>query len=328
MRTSRWTSGWAVIGSLFLLAACAPVAWGQNIQGTSNPQLNPQVGAVNYVEGQAAINGRALSSRSVGAVDLQAGQSLVTQSGKVEILLTPGVFLRVADHSTVTMVSPSLAPTEVELVSGRAMVEVNYIRKENDIRVDEHGASIKLSKKGLYDFDADDDQVRVFKGQAEVYAGNRKTTLLEGREAVLDAAKPKSKGFKTAQYQDDFYSWCRLRSEYVLQANAELQAEYGGADYGPGWYWNPWFDAWAFPYDWGWGYYSPFGFGGYGFYPYGGYGYGGYGFGYRGRGYPRPGFGGRGFGGGGFRRGGGFRGGGGFGGGFHGGGGFAGGHGR
>jgi hypothetical protein len=113
------------------------------------------------------------------------------------------------------------------------------------------------------------------------------------------AVKPKSEGFKTAQYEDDFYDWCRLRSGDVLQANANLAAEYGASWYGPGWYWDPWFDAWAFPYDWGWGYYSPFfGYGGCGFYPYGG-GFGG------------RGFGGRGFGGGGFHVGGGFHGGGG-----------------
>src|SRR5579863_2898448 len=177
MRTSQW----ATIGSLALAVMFGGVAWGgigdnpqvgvmnygngqppansgnlsPNSAGSQQSFANPQVGAVNYVEGQVSINGQALSRKSVGSVDLLKGQSLETQSGKAEILLTPGVYLRVDDNSSVSMVSPSLAPTEVEVTKGRAMVEVNYIRKENDIRIDEDGASTKLRKKGLYDFDAD-----------------------------------------------------------------------------------------------------------------------------------------------------------------------------
>ncbi|MFZ0735805.1 MAG: hypothetical protein WAM96_01815 [Candidatus Acidiferrales bacterium] len=93
------------------------------------------------------------------------------------ILLTPGVFLRVADNSSVKMVSPDLADTEVMLEKGRADVEVLDIRKENNIRINENDASTKLLNKGLYDFDTDHAQVRVFKGEAEVYAGSQKITL-------------------------------------------------------------------------------------------------------------------------------------------------------
>jgi hypothetical protein len=347
MKTSQWTA----IGSLVLTVMYGGVAWGgirDNPQAAGmnynngqlpanggNPSLNaagsqggsfanPQIGAVNYVEGQVSINGQVLSPKSVGSVELLKGQSLETQSGKAEILLTPGVFLRVDDNSSVSMISPSLAPTEVEVTKGRAMVEVSYIRKENDIRIDEDGASTKLRKKGLYDFDADNDQVCVFKGAAYTYVGDRKVDLLQGQQLTLNSAvKPKAKGFKTAQYEDDFYNWSKLRSGYLLEADAELADQYSG--YPPYWYWDPWFGAWAFPFDWGWGFYSPFY--GWGAPFYGGWGYGwgwGYGRGPWGpRGF-RPGGGRAGFVGGGFHGVGGFHGGGGFGGGFHGGGG----HGR
>ena len=367
MRTSKWT----MIGTIFLTAiftGFTGLAWAANgdtpqagasydggQQAAPNGQTrpanppgspfpgqsfrNPQIGAVNYVEGNASINGRALSPKSVGSVELLKGQSLVTQSGKAELLLTPGVFLRVDDNSSVTMLSPSLAPTEVEVTKGRAMVEVNYIQKENDIRVDEDGASVKLLKKGLYDFDADQHDVRVFKGKAQVYWGDRKIGLLQGNELTLNEdLKPKPRGFDVSKTEnnDDFYSWSKLRSGYVLEANAEMASQYEG--YAPTWYWDPWFSAWAFPFDWGWGFYSPFwGYGApfYGGFGYGGFGYGGYGYGYghfgpHGIG-PHPvdrgGFEGRGFGGGGFH-GGGFGGGGFHGGGGFGGGGFGGGHGR
>src|SRR5579863_3130427 len=50
-------------------------------------------GSINYVEGQASLDGQPLSSQSVGSAQMQAGQTLTTQpGGKVEVLLTPGVF--------------------------------------------------------------------------------------------------------------------------------------------------------------------------------------------------------------------------------------------
>jgi hypothetical protein len=105
---------------------------------------------------------------AVGSVVLEKDQLLTTQVGKVEVLLTPGVFLRLGENSSVKMVSPDLANTRVELQKGRTLVEVIQIRKENDLRIDQIGASTRILKIGLYDFDADHAQVRVFKGSAEV----------------------------------------------------------------------------------------------------------------------------------------------------------------
>ena len=114
------------------------------------------------------------------------GQSLTTQTGKAEVLLTPGVVLRVADNSAVKMISADLANTQVELDMGRALVEVSDIHKENNIRIDENGVSTKLLQKGLYDFDAAHNQVRVFQGKAEVYT-DKKLTVTAGHEVTLNS---------------------------------------------------------------------------------------------------------------------------------------------
>src|SRR5689334_14671382 len=78
-------------------------------------------GSINYVEGQAAIGSQILGANSVGVLELSSGQTLTTQAGKVEILLTPGVFLRLAENSSLRMISPALANTEVALEKGRAI---------------------------------------------------------------------------------------------------------------------------------------------------------------------------------------------------------------
>jgi hypothetical protein len=104
----------AVTGLLLGSGVSAPIR-GQtkNVQSQTQNSHPAHPGDINYVEGQASIGDQALSPDSVGSAGLDRGQSLITRAGKVEILLTPGVFLRVADNSTVKMISPDLANTEV-----------------------------------------------------------------------------------------------------------------------------------------------------------------------------------------------------------------------
>src|SRR5215468_10821785 len=132
-----------MIGGVFLAGA---LAW-----GSTNP---PQPGALNYIEGQASIGSQTVDSKSNGTANLEPGQVLSTQNGKAEVLLTPGIFLRIDNNSSIRMDSAGLADTQLTLQQGRAMVEVSDIRKENDVVIHENNASARLVKKGLYEFNA------------------------------------------------------------------------------------------------------------------------------------------------------------------------------
>jgi hypothetical protein len=241
-------------------------AWAQN----PHPA---RPGSINYVEGKASIGTQDLGPNSPGSVELEKGQTLRTEDGKVELLLTPGVFLRVADNSSVRMASPDLANTEVAIEKGRAAVEVLDIHKENNIRISLNDTNTKLLNKGLYDFDAHQNQIRVFKGKADVYAGDQKVTLTSERELTLNTSgKLKPQNFDTRQYEDDFFRWSALRSGYLSEASVDEARLYIGVGpgwyrpgwYGPGWYWDPNFFVFTFlPADgifyspFGWGFYSP-----------------------------------------------------------------------
>ncbi|MGD1092283.1 MAG: hypothetical protein ABSB35_09850 [Bryobacteraceae bacterium] len=280
------------LGGFFLTALLCSPAWGS---------IPPQPGVINYSEGQAAIGGQPLNANSAGSVKLSAGQSITTQNGKAEILLTPGVFLRVAPNSTVRMISPDLENTVLSVDKGRAMVEVDQVHPANNIRIEQNGASTKLVKSGLYDFDVDHGQIRVFDGQAEVLVGGRNMEVKGEHQLSLNmAGKLKAKKFDRSEFQDDFYRWANLRSSYLAEANVDAARQYnqtmgsgygygGGyapgmyADgwYGNGWYWDPWFDAYTFLpgdgifYDpFGWAFYSPGLAWGAPFYGRGYYGYG------------------------------------------------------
>ena len=86
-------------------------------------------GSINYVEGKASIGTQELGPNSPGLVELGKDQTLTTEAGKVEILLTPGVFLRVDDFSSVRMVSPSLASIAMSLSSLSVVGNALRLRK-------------------------------------------------------------------------------------------------------------------------------------------------------------------------------------------------------
>jgi hypothetical protein len=283
---------------------------------------------VNYVEGQAYLEGKQLTPQDVGSSDVDGGQVLSTAVGKAEMLLTPGIFLRLGDNSSLKMISPDLTETRVELQKGHASVEVDEIYPQNHIRVVEAGVVTDLLKSGYYEFNADDATEMVFKGKAAIEVADGKYTQAKGhREFTLREGpdgKPitleKATSFDTQAAKDDLYNWSNLRSQYLAEANNEIAGTYDAApDFYPGWYWDP--SGWDYTFIGTSPYWSPFGFG---FYPpwYGGF----YGGGFYGRGFGHGRYGGGRFGGGigrGRLNGGGLRGGGfhGGGGGFHGGGG-------
>lgn len=290
------------------------------------PAQAARPGTVNYVEGAAYIDGQQIDARQIGSIDLNPGQELTTAKGKVEILLTPGVFLRVDDDSAVKMISPNLTLTQVQIDKGRAGVEVDEIHEQNNLEIMDAGVTTRLEKTGYYEFDALKPEVMVFKGKADVQVANNKGKQVKGNhELALNGdngkalAQEKPASFDGNASGDDLANWSRLRSQYLAEANNQLAPYYADSGYYPGWYWDPY----------GFGYtfigagplYSPWGWG---FYPFGWYGgwYGGYGRGYYGHGYYGHGRGGVEHGGFAHSGGEGFHGG--MGGGFHGGGG----HGR
>jgi uncharacterized membrane protein YgcG len=244
---------------LSLATLCAPVALAQ----TANPAVP---GTINYIEGSASIEGRALNQQSVGSAQLEPGQVLQTANGRAELLLTPGVFLRLGENSAVRMVSPSLLNTQVELVHGRADIEVDEIHPANNLQVVQRGAGTRLLKDGLYAFDADKNTVRVFKGEAELQQGSgdgQKLLKIKGdhQVALVPDASVQSVSFDRKQSEDALYNWSSLRSQYLAEANINLAYSYAG--YGgisPGWYWDAGF--WGYTWLPGNGYlWSPFGYG-------------------------------------------------------------------
>jgi hypothetical protein len=259
--------------------------------------ISAHSGVIQLTEGTVELDGAPLQSPAkLGEFqDVKNGQTLATKDGDAEVLLTPGVFLRLAENSSFKMVSNNLSDTRVEVLSGTAMVQIGDLLPDNAITVLFHDADIELSKRGLYRVDSDPvARLRVYEGFAKVTSGDMKPVeAVKGREVDFDD-KMEAKNFDTKE-TDAFYRWNERRDEYIAQANITSartasnsgygsgygyggsgtglgtmagyggMSGYGGMGMGTGmgmgnWMYNPWFGMFTYvPYA---GmYYSPFGYG-------------------------------------------------------------------
>jgi hypothetical protein len=244
----------------------------------SGNQATPQrktasPGVVNYVEGHATLNGQPLAPDVVGSAVVGPNQAVATTDGYVEVLLTPGAFLRVGHNSEVRLISVGLTGVNAQVDRGSALVEVADLIEGSRLTFAVNGVPVQIKKKGLYEFDAAQHAVRVLDGKAEVQeTANDKITLKKGDEVSVAGEPLKKHDFDVkAAKKEPLYVWSKVRSEQQSQANQHTADVIlaGGGWYGPGWYWNPFWASYAFvpgsgmlysPF--GWGFYSPLYYGG------------------------------------------------------------------
>jgi uncharacterized membrane protein YgcG len=130
------------------------------------------------------------------------------------------------------------------------------------------GVATRIDKMGLYDFNADQPAISVLDGEATVSEGDMHVNVKKGHTVLLATGQPfKAHSFNKAAVEGDpLYRWSNLRSEYEAQANIQTAQTIvvNGGWYGLGWYWDPFWNCYAFlPGDgilyspFGWGFYSP-----------------------------------------------------------------------
>jgi hypothetical protein len=232
-------------------------------------QTMPPPGTVNYIEGQVSVDGQPLTPGALRSMILQPNDAIDTGAeGYAEILLTPGAFLRIGHETEARVLNVGLADVRVQIVHGSALLEAAQLVKGTNMDVLMNGATTKIDEKGLYGFSTSEEAVEVLDGKATVSEQARETSLKKGDEVLLASAKPlKKRDFDAkAAENEPLYVWSKVRSEDEAQANihvANTVEAYGGW-YGPGWYWDPYWDFYAFvpaygflggPF--GWGFYAP-----------------------------------------------------------------------
>src|SRR5277367_2077951 len=200
-------------------ALVAGLAFGVVFTGSAFAQyvISAHSGVIQYVEGSAYLNNEKVEPRSGQFPEIRETQIFRTEEGKAEVLLTPGVFLRLGENTSVRMVSSKLTDTRVEVLSGSAMVECEDLAKDNAITLMYKSDEMALVKHGLYRVDAEAGIFKVYDGEAVVKNDSGQVTLHKGKDTPLTGVLM-SENFDV-KADDDLYRWSDRRSGYLAKAN-------------------------------------------------------------------------------------------------------------
>ena len=211
--------------------------------------ISARSGLIHYVEGQVFVGGQLVETKFGVFPEVKENQQLKTEEGRAEVLLTPGVFLRLGENSSVRMITNRLIDTRLEFLSGSAVVEADDIAKDNSVTMVCGDATVHPAKKGVYRFDSGDNELRVYDGLAEVTAGGQTVEVKEGHTIALDTLEV-HKFDKTVT--DALDRWSERRDGYVSMANVEAASTLRSSMFGgdtsflSGWYWNPFFGMYSY----------------------------------------------------------------------------------
>jgi hypothetical protein len=243
------------------------VALGCLMTGSAMGQyvVSAKSGLVHYTEGQVFL-GEAINPKPGEYPEIKEGQHLTTKMGRAEVLLTPGVFLRLAEDSDIAMISNRLTDTRVEVVGGSVILEVGEITKENSIELLVGGVVLEVRKAGVFRVNMETPPlVRVYDGELAVIQASGPIKLKEGKQMLLTSVPAVEKFAKDDS--DAFLRWVGRRSGYMAMANmsaANQMREQGVSWNTGGWYYNTMFGMYTFvPYSgryrnyWDYAYYSP-----------------------------------------------------------------------
>ena len=278
--------------------------WAQT-QDVSQHFISARSGMVNYVDGNPRVSRGLKDGRPLLVRDqLRAGERVqVGDSERLELLLNPGSYLRVAGRAELEISRTSFDDMRFGISRGIAIVEAGVFNKKvHSLQMTTPAGNVSILEGGLYRFDVNSPQevlVSVVKGQAKwLRDGKEVATLKSGKRFNLAASSEKNLHYAKLDksQMDDFDLWSKRRAEFLVAANAKmsywgretaymayLDNGYGhgyGYGYGyrslGGWAYNPFYNCFTFvPFDSV--FMSPYGFAYRNFFPvYGGYYYGGY----------------------------------------------------
>jgi len=202
---------------------------------SSQTVISAHSGTLNYFEGNVLVDGTQLQSKPGRFSGLKEQSILRTAQGRAEVLLTPGVFLRVGENGAIKMLDNRLVSTRVEILSGTVIAESDDPQmslRDSPIALIYAGVVIQLMKYGLVEISSDSAQMKVYRGEAAVDitgagSAGKHTMVKKGQLLTLSGA------LLTGKFDDkicdELYVWARHRAQKISAANMSLE-RFSGED--------------------------------------------------------------------------------------------------
>ena len=239
----------AILGCSIATRAAPPSA------GSARP------GTLNAITGEVSINGVPVDPMNAAPITIESGRRIRTGQGMVEILLSPGSFLRLGKASELTLETDGTREIRAWLQRGEALVEV--LDAGAALTMEQNGVTAIVRNPGLYEFNQKRSIVAVYAGQARFNKDDQQLIATAG----LGVGTRRFRVFRTSPDPGNaLLSWSRSRSEQLSgESRLSAQDNRGAArSRGPRWLWDPWSASYTFlsasgfvtgPF--GWPYFSP-----------------------------------------------------------------------
>jgi hypothetical protein len=196
-----------------LLLGTWPVASGQTVRSTRS-------GLLYFFDGYVFIGDEQVQQKFGRFPEIGEGHVLRTELGRAEVLLTPGVVLRVDENSAIRMVSDSLSDTRVELLRGSAIMEVSHEAANPPDTLIYKSWQLRVPQDSIARINAEPAQIRVLSGTAVVSVENASDPVTVKRGEVLPLASVLVTDAAATPAADDFNVWAMNRSSIVSEDNS------------------------------------------------------------------------------------------------------------
>jgi len=182
--------------------------------------ISTRSGTVYYFEGAVYLGDQPLEPHFGRFTSMAEGAELRTAQGRAEVLLTPGVFLRLGESTAIRLVVSDLSDTRVELLAGKAVVESAEPSPGTSVTLVYKDWKVRFLQRGLYRIDSEPPRLSVHEGDAEVSGGTAgaPVSVKHGMELPFAAVLVPERSIDLPG--DALADWARGRSESISADNA------------------------------------------------------------------------------------------------------------
>ncbi len=188
------------------------------IPALAQPVISAKSGLISYVEGKVYLSDQIVEPSPTHFPDVKENAVVRTAEGRAEVLLTPGVVLRLGENSSFKMLTNRLIDTRLELLTGSAVVEADEIAKDTNVTLVCKDGTVSLDKKGLYRFDTAPARLKVFEGLASAQVAGQNVEVAGGKMLGLGGTIASVEKFDKED-TDSLDNWSKRRGELVAMAN-------------------------------------------------------------------------------------------------------------
>jgi hypothetical protein len=146
----------------------------------AQPVISARAGLIHLCEGAVLLDGQAIEQRSGKFEQMRDGSELRTRDGRAEVLLAPGVFLRIGEDSAIRMISNRLVDTRLEFLTGSLILDAGEASLKAPITLVYQEYQVRIQRHGRYRFNAMPAELRVESGEAEVLLDSRSAAVTAG----------------------------------------------------------------------------------------------------------------------------------------------------